>query len=278
MSRAGRFVNNILSYYGLELVRTSFPSSQTKFSYLDEERIIYDLLQRLNVNHKFAVDIAAGDGLTMSNTFFLYRNGWKGLAVEYDSKKFSKLSYRYKNLPEVNLCKCMVTPENVVALLKANRVPRGFCFLSLDIDGYDYFVLEQVLVDYRPSLICAEINEKIPTPIKFTVKWDPNYVYGGDNFYGQSLSQINILCEKHDYVIVDLEYNNVFLIPKEINPCPSLTPEEAYTKGYVKKSDRKEKFPWNADMEEVHGLSPAEAIEFVQKYFAKYNGKFICTL
>jgi hypothetical protein len=64
----------------------------------------------------------------------------------------------------------MVTPNNVVSLLLANDTPKEFAFLNLDLDGYDYFVLEQILTHYRPKLICKEINEKIPPPIKFSVK------------------------------------------------------------------------------------------------------------
>ena len=53
------------------------------------------------------------------------------------------------------------------------------------------------LSDYRPRLICSEINEKIPPPIKFTVKYSPNHYWQGDHFYGQSISQLYKLCKKY---------------------------------------------------------------------------------
>jgi FkbM family methyltransferase len=249
-----------------------------KYSYLDEESIIDKYLKELNIKNKYCVDIAASDGVTMSNTYFLFQRGWSGLAVEYDRNKFAKLAAEYAKLEKVNCSQCMVTPENVVSLLKAHQISEKFGFLNLDIDGYDYFVLEKILDSFRPSILCVEINEKIPPPLKFTVNWDINYVWANDHFYGQSISQLNIICEKYDYALVELHYNNAFLIPKEISPRPSLTPEEAYKKGYLERPDRKEKFPWNANMEEVLNLSSQEALAYVDNFFAKYKGKFVCTL
>ncbi|HCF29514.1 MAG TPA: hypothetical protein DEV81_20445 [Cyanobacteria bacterium UBA11049] len=93
-------------------------------------------------------------------------NGWSGLAIEYNSEDFAELAEEYKDFSGVNLSRCMVTPDTVVPLLTSNRVPREFGVLSLDIDSYDRDVLAQILNSYRPSLICVEINEKIPPTAK----------------------------------------------------------------------------------------------------------------
>ena len=42
---------------------------------------------------------------------------------------------------------------------------------------------EEWLTRYRPELICAEVNEKIPPPLKFSVRWDPNYRWSNDHFW-----------------------------------------------------------------------------------------------
>ena len=174
--------------------------------------VILAYLNLLGLESGCAVDIAAFDGVTGSTTYDLYKTGWRGLAVEYDAQAFSQLAKTYVNFPKVNLAKCMVTPANVVALLETNSIPKNFDFLSLDIDGYDHDVLEQALTQYRPRLICAEINEKIPPPIRFTVKWREDYGWNADHFYGQSISQLHHLAGKHGYSLVKLHYNNAFLI------------------------------------------------------------------
>ena len=266
---------------GFEIKRKKIeekPKGLHLYSHLDEQSIICNYLKRIDSKNKHCVDIGASDGISMSNTFALFRAGWQGLAVECDSEKFSKLALIYKKLTHVNLSRCKITPDNVVDLLKANSVPVDFGFLNLDIDGYDYFILKEILKSFRPSLLCIEINEKIPPPLKFTVKYNSDYIWATDHFYGQSISQLYELTSKHNYDLVKLHYNNAFLIPKEINFSHSLTPKEAYEKGYLRQLDRKKKFPWNNNVENLLYLSPTEALEFVNKYFEKYRGKYILSL
>ncbi len=270
-------VRDVFRKVGLEIRRISSTDSENRiYSMFDEQSIIHGYLKlnAVDLESRYCVDIAASDGIDMSNTYSLYKNGWRGLAVEFDARKFESLARSYVNFPNVNLAKCMVTPLNILSLLSANEIPDRFDFLSLDIDGYDYFVLEQILGRYRPKLICAEINEKIPPPIKFTVKWNPSYAWAEDHFYGQSISQLHMLATKHQYALVELHYANAFLIPLEYSLKSSLTPEEAYQSGYLGKSDRKEKFPWNDNMEELLHMKPDDALVFINRFFGKYKGMF----
>ena len=247
------------------------------YSNFSDQEIIIKYINDLNIQ-KFCVDIAASDGQTMSNTYALFKDGWISLVVEYDTSKFAKLSRKFRKFHDVNLAKTKVTPFNVISLLKGYEVPEKFGFFNLDIDSYDYYILEQILSCFRPSLICAEINEKIPPPIKFTVKYSPKHVWAEDHFHGQSISQLHFLCDKFNYCLVKLHYNNAFIIPEELNIYSTLTPQEAYTQGYLNQPDRQDKFPWNKNMEEIHSLSPKEAVNFLNTFFKRYEGKYICSL
>mgnify|MGYP000932209518 FL=1 len=245
-----------------------------KNSWLDEESVLIKAFSDLCITSGYAVDIGAADGITMSNTVALFRNGWSGLAVEFNPGCFAKLANNYHGLRMVNLARCAVTPANVNKLLEAYGVPKTFDFLSLDIDGYDFYVLEQVLKNYRPKLVCTEINEKIPPPIKFSVRYDEKYIWAGDHFYGQSICQAYELCKKHNYGILELHYNNLFLMPMELMTAPALTVLEAYNGGYKDKADRKKKFPWNHDLEILHQLGDLEKMNYIAKKFHKYSGMF----
>lgn len=154
------------NYLGFEIKRKKIEETEvvTFYSHLDEQNIVHDYLKKIGSKNKYCVDIAASDGKSQSNTFALFNAGWWGLAVECDSEKFSELASNYKKFTDVNLSKNKITPDNVVDLLKANNAPIDFDFLNLDIDGYDYFVLEEILKSFRPRLLCVEINEKIPPP------------------------------------------------------------------------------------------------------------------
>ena len=272
-----RLVKRGLDALGLELrrVRPPLGSGARSYSNFGEDGIIRDLLGRIALRHRFAVDIGAGDGLTMSNSCGLFREGWAGLAAEWDGDRFAKLAYRYAAFPGARLARARVTPDNVLGLLAAAEAPREFGFLNLDIDSFDHFVLERLLSAYRPSLICAEINEKIPPPLKFAVKWDPAHRWAQDHFFGQSLSMLEDLGKRSGYALVGLEYNNAFLIPRELNPVPMQSAAEAYREGYSGRPDRLERLPWNRDMEPLLSMDADAARAFVREKFAAYAGGFI---
>ena len=166
-----------------------------------------------------------------------------------------------------------MTPQNVVPLLSAYELAPEFGLLSLDIDSYDYWVLDALLTEFRPRLIVTEINEKIPPPIRFVVKYDPVFELR-HHFYGYSIESLAELCARHTYALIELEYNNAFLVPKEIAPVPALTATTAYRRGYLERADRRTKFRLNEDMEVLHTLKPEAGIEFLNRFFARQAGKY----
>ncbi len=258
---------------GLE-VRRAPGEASSHYSHLDEQEVVRRSLARLDVSCRFCVDIAASDGTTMSNTYALFDEGWAGVAAECDAQKFSRLAEHYVRFPDVCLARCMVTPDNVLALLQATATPKEFGFLNLDIDGYDYFVLDRILHQYRPRLICVEINEKIPPPIKFAVRWDSRYAWAGDHFYGASISKMHELCVAHHYALTELHYNSAFMIPEELFEGTSLSPEQAWCEGYRDKADRQRKFPWNSDMDDLLTMSAADVLTSLRERFRERDGMY----
>lgn len=252
----------------LSLRRESFSNGR-------EEQLLAGYIAELlpAVHNRTAVDIGAGDGMRWSNTYALFLNGWKGIGVEFDGRKFLKLARAYKYFSEVYACRNRATPDNIVPLLRSYDTPRDFSVLSLDIDGNDYWVLRAVLSEYRPQLIVTEINEKIPPPLRFVVKYDPDFQLR-HHFFGYSMAVLSDLCEEFGYVILALEYNNAFLAPKELAGARGLAAQAAYTTGYLDRPDRKEKFSLNFDMEAVYALAPPEAIAFLRTFYAKFAGEY----
>jgi hypothetical protein len=249
--------------------------SRRTFSNGQEEQILAKyILGLLPADHdRTAIDIGAGDGMRWSNTYALFLNGWRGVGIEFDSRKFVKLARAYKHFPDVYACRNRATPDNIVALLNSYEIEKKFSVLSLDIDGNDYWVLRAILSQFRPQLIVTEINEKIPPPLRFVVKYNSDFQLR-HHFFGYSISMLADLCEEFGYVILELEYNNAFLAPKEFAGLLGLEAPLAYSRGYLDRPDRKEKFSLNFDMETIYSLSDAEALEFLRKFYSKFPGEF----
>jgi hypothetical protein len=272
---AKRSLRKGLAALGVELRRIRpAAASGGGYSNFGEEALLRDLLGKVPARHRFCVDIGAGDGEQSSNTRFLYREGWEGLSVEWDGGRFALMAYRYAEFQGARLLRARVTPDNVLALLDGAGTPREFGVLSLDIDSYDHFVLDRLLSAYRPAVVCAEINEKVPPPVRFTVTWSPDHAWAFDHFYGQSLSALSDLAVRRGYVLAGLEYNNAFLVPREAG-LPGLAAEEAYRRGYLDRPDRLARLPWNRDMEPLHGMDPDRMVDFLRTKFAGYEGRYL---
>lgn len=242
-----------------------------------EAKKLLEICTELNISNGYYVDIGASDGWTSSSTFpFARSKNFSGLSVELDDKKFKKLQYIYKNFQNAHLSKTKVTPLNILDLLNEFDVPQNFDILNLDIDSYDLFVIKKLLESYRPKIISMEINEKIPPPIYFTVTYDENHFWKGDYFFGCSLQAASEEVSKFDYKLYTVIYNNAIFIPKEMNlEFQNLTVAEFYKDGYMNKSDRKEKFSYNSDVDVLLDMKQEEAIIFLNNFFKDYQGIFI---
>ena len=259
--------------HGFQRVRYSL--RRQGFSQWSEQQIRSKYIEQLlPANHsKTVVDIGAGNGIRWSNTYSLFLSGWKGVGIEADSRKFAGLERAYKKLPRAFACHQTADPDNIVPLLKSLGIEKDFSVLSLDIDGNDYWVLKAILSEFRPALVVTEINEKIPPPLRFLFKYAPNSQLR-HHFFGYSIAVLEDLCEQVDYGILELEYNNAFIAPKELKAARFVDAETAYAEGYRNRPDRKERFAANLDMEIIHTLSPAKGMEFLRDFYAKERGKY----
>lgn len=262
-----------------KLHRAKLSLRHDSFSNGNEDQILAKYIAELlpQDHDRTAVDIGAGDGIRWSNTYGLFLNGWQGLGIEFDSRKFVNLAQAYKYFSNVFPCRNRATPDNIVPLLTAYEIQKDFSVLSLDIDGNDYWVLRAILSQFRPQLIVTEINEKIAPPIRFVVKYNPNFQLR-HHFFGYSVAVLADLCEEFGYVIMELEYNNAFLAPKELAGERALDADTAYRRGYLDRPDRKEKFSLNFDMETIYSLGAQQGLEFLESFYSKFQGEYFLSL
>ena len=214
----------------------------------------------------FFVDIGAGDGGTSSNTEFLALNEtWKGLSIEMNDTKFVTLCERQPRTEHTKL-RLRITPHNVIDIFEKWNVPNHIDFLSIDIDGYDYYVLAKILENYSVGVIEAEINEKIPYPVKFTVQYGDDYEWQGNHFYGMSIAKLEELMKTAGYTIIELLQINAFCVKDDIlgknTPFKYRTVEEIYKEGY-----KDNQIDYNYDVRSWLDESPTQAISSINNTF-----------
>jgi len=275
--RIRNFIRKLVPFW----VQLIYFSIQTKRFNSDvqghgEAKKLIQLCEELEIYSGYYVDIGASDGWSSSSTYpFAKSKRFSGLSVELDDKKFKKMKFIYKKFNNTHLSNSKVTPENVVNLLKEFKVPQNFDVLNLDIDSYDLFVIKKLLNSYQPKIVSMEINEKIPPPIYFTVTYDENHFWKADHFFGCSIQAAYDELRKFDYKLYTLVYNNAIFIPNDstVN-IPNLSVSEIYKEGYVEKTDRKEKFSYNNDVDVLLDMNQEEALDFLNDLFKNYKGKY----
>lgn len=183
---------------------SSIDLTESKFSQYGEDVIIKRIFENINPKINFFVDIGAGGaGKGLSNTKLLKECGWSGLSFDMDGSD--------------GLIKEFITPFNICSVLKKYECPTNFDFLSVDLDSFDYDIIESLLREYKPVLICAEYNATIPPDVPVKLEYEEGYTWDGTNKYGFSFSAGVKLFEKFGYtVILSHADTNMFAIKTEL--------------------------------------------------------------
>ena len=94
-------------------------------------------------------------------------------------------------------------------VLQNTKIPTNFDFLSIDIDGCDYFIFKSMEL-YRPKIVCIEFNHLIPNEVEFIQEKNFNIKQGTS-----ALSLIN-LAKNKDYLLVGSTLSNLFFVDSRV--------------------------------------------------------------
>ncbi len=187
-------------------------SARKVHSQYGEEGVIDRLFSTLGTTNKFLVDIGAHDGSRFSNTRHLVEQGWKGAL--FDRAHQTERVHREH-----------ITAENVCSVLLKHNVPHAFDFLSIDIDGVDWYVLRALLRGgYRPRIFVCEINSDLPAYPPVTVEYDPEFKFSSCNYFGASLGAFEVLGAAHRFKCLYVHGINAFFASDDLVPGPVRRP------------------------------------------------------
>jgi len=148
-----------------------------KHSQRGHDGIIEKIMKELSIEKGFFIEFGAWDGIHLSNTRNLYEKGWVGCYIEGDKDKYKDLCNNYKNTDIICLNEYIYPTEkegktidniyNESISYKYDEID----LLSIDIDGRDYEILENMKI--KPKVIIIEggfswhpnMKQKIPYDI-----------------------------------------------------------------------------------------------------------------
>ena len=118
-----------------------------------EDGIIDSIFTQIGTTDKVYVEFGVEDCSQCNSRYLREQKGW-------DVNGSLMMDGGYSN-PDINLQQVIFWPSNIISLFVKFAVKMKFDFLSVDCDGYDFFILEAILAaGYRPRLIAIEFNAR----------------------------------------------------------------------------------------------------------------------
>jgi hypothetical protein len=218
---------------------------------------------------KWFIDIGASNGVDYDPTYCLSKDKWSGISFEATEDKYKELCKLHSGIIKIN---DFVTPDNIIKHLQENNVPKNIDAVSIDIDGYDYFVIKELLENgYEATCFCVECNTIFPPGINFTVLYKEKYFWNVSHFLGCSFSLYDKLFKKYGYEPVIYDWENAYYVKKENRSKFSIKDNslmKLWKDGYWNRLDRQVVgveggFEWNLDFE-ITDLSNEEQLKFIR--------------
>ena len=206
----------------LRLKKTSQLNSKSRFlqefrndvtTQRGEDGIIDAVFNLIGTVNKYCIEFGAWDGKLYSSTWNLINNfDWAGLLIEANKEKFGELESEYAGNSNVAALNCLVQTEgdnSLDSILKMAQAPSEPDFLSIDVDGLDWYIWES-LSAFSPRLVSIEFNPTVPNDIFFIQDNDP------DINQGCSLAALIELGHAKSYELVGTTSWNAFFVKNEL--------------------------------------------------------------
>lgn len=192
------------------------------YSQWGEDGIIDWLINKFPEISKSFLEIGTENYKESNTRFLLSNNNWNGFLIEADKAavkdiKSQRIFWKH-NLRVENE---FITKDNINVIVKKINVPKKLGLLSLDIDGVDYWILNN-LSFLKPSIVVCEYNSLFGQKKSVTVPYKKNFIRSEEHysnlFYGASIKAFIDMMKKKNYFFIGTNSagNNAFFIEKKL--------------------------------------------------------------
>ena len=156
--------------------------------------------------------------------------GWRGLMVDIDQDKIARARAKFGVNPRVSFEAIAVTPENINSLIERHGLGGEVDLFSLDIDSFDYWVLE-AMTACSPRVMVLEYNGNFGPERSLAIARDTDMSRAVKGFHGASLKALTKLAAAKGYKLLGLrrERHQRLLRRNDLAPgVDAVSPEIAF--------------------------------------------------
>jgi hypothetical protein len=150
------------------------------FSQFEEDGLILFIMAALGIQQGVFLDIGSGDGVNSNCANLAINFGWRGTFIDGNEQNITNGRAFYARhadtwaYPSVFVC-AMITRENINQLLTESSILPEIDFMSIDIDGNDYWIWDAISVT-SPKVVIIETHVEFGMN-NIVVPYNKDYVY-----------------------------------------------------------------------------------------------------
>lgn len=173
-------------------------------SQFGQDGMIGHIFDAIGEQSRVCVEFGASDGIDCSNTIVLRRAGWQSVLIEADEERFQRLRANTASDRSV-VVPAAVAPEGIYSIdsILQDCGVTDVDFMSIDIDGNDYWIWEGMQV--RPRTLCIEYNFTVPPHLHLVQP-------PGNAGFGASAAALVDLGERKGYAFIGRTHSDLFFV------------------------------------------------------------------
>ena len=249
------------------------------FSQFGEDGIISWLTDNIPDISKIFVEIGTQDYWESNTRFLLKLKNWKGYIFEGSGADIKKIkSQRIYWQHKIQAFQAFVNKENINDLINSNLKEKNIGLMSIDIDGNDYWILQEIN-NLSPSIIVCEFNSIFGDKFKLSVPYEKDFVrnkkHYSNLYFGSSIKALVSLLKKKGYFFLGTSSRgvNAFFVKdhlksfflnniKEIKIFPSKARESLNKEG---------KMTYGNILDEINTIRDLEVFDFDENKIKKIS-------
>ena len=190
------------------------------YSQNGEDGVIAEVFRRLpSAEPRWYVEFGAWDGKYGSNCYSLALQGWRGVMIEGDPSRFTRLEQTSRLVRNTMIAvrEFIESGPHLEQILSTAGVPHDFGLLSIDIDSFDYEIWKGLEL-YRPAVVVIEIDSSTAPGV--------HRVWSGESQPATTFTSMAELGRSKDYSLVCHTGNLIFVRDDLIEPFKFDIPTE----------------------------------------------------
>lgn len=191
------------------------------FSQFGEDGIIQWLVHNVEIAQKTFIEFGSGDYSESNTRFLLMNNNWSGFVMDGDSANIESLM-RWGDIWKYDLTAkpAFINKDNINKLITDAGYTGDIGILSIDIDGIDFWILNEIDC-VSPRILICEYNNIFGADKKVCVPYDESFdrtkAHYSGLYWGASIAAFCQWAEKNNYYYMGSNStgHNAFFVRKD---------------------------------------------------------------